>query len=201
MTHVAVAFHAGLDQLQPLAESIAEGAGAQLVPIDARGQLSADGWDTLKVATTIIFGAPADTDGLSWQFRKFAAAMSNPALAQVWERKLFAGFTHGVDSLADKLRAHDDFFALAMQLGGLWVGSSLLPDAKPAAGRPKGTWIGSLGSAMAQSLAHSSAAARLPVNLDSGRQFGRQVAEAAARLEDWLLSCGLDQLKRGLHWR
>ena len=39
MAHIAVVYHSGYGHTQRLAQSVAEGAGAQLVAIDAEGNL------------------------------------------------------------------------------------------------------------------------------------------------------------------
>ena len=50
MSKIAVIFHSGYGHTLRMAQAVATGAGAQLVPIDAEGNLPADGWDTLNAA-------------------------------------------------------------------------------------------------------------------------------------------------------
>ena len=56
MTKVAVVFHSGYGHTQRLAQAVAEGAGAELVAIDAEGNLPEGGWETLNAADAIIMG-------------------------------------------------------------------------------------------------------------------------------------------------
>ena len=56
MAKVVVVFHSGYGHTQRLAQSVAQGAGAELLAIDADGNLPAGGWETLAAADAIIFG-------------------------------------------------------------------------------------------------------------------------------------------------
>ena len=66
MAHIAVVYHSGYGHTQRLAQAVAEGAGAQLVAIDAEGNLPEGGWETLAAASAIIFGSPTYMAGPSW---------------------------------------------------------------------------------------------------------------------------------------
>lgn len=94
MTKIAVVFHSGYGHTLRMAQAVAEGAGAQLVPIDAEGNLPDNGWDTLNAADAIIMGSPTYMGTVSWQFKKFADASSKPWFSQAWKDKVFAGFTN-----------------------------------------------------------------------------------------------------------
>ena len=48
MPHIAVVFHSGYGHTKRMAESVAAGAGATLVTIDAEGNLSDSDWGNLK---------------------------------------------------------------------------------------------------------------------------------------------------------
>ena len=74
MAKVAVVFHSGYGHTQRMAQAVAEGANAQLVAIDAEGNLPEGGWDTLAAADAIIMGSPTYMGSVSWQFKKFADA-------------------------------------------------------------------------------------------------------------------------------
>ncbi len=54
MAKVAVVFHSGYGHTQRLAQSVAGGAGAELVAIDADGNLPEGGWETLDDADAIL---------------------------------------------------------------------------------------------------------------------------------------------------
>lgn len=181
MARTVVVYHSGYGHTQRLAQAVAEGAGATLLAIDAEGNLPADGWETLQGATAIIFGAPTYMGGPSWQFKKFADASSKPWYKQAWKDKLFAGFTNSAAASGDKLNTLNYFFTLAMQHGGLWVGNGMLPSNTKSANRDDVNWIGSYSGAMAQSPTDASAAEMHPGDLETGRLFGRRVADVAGR--------------------
>lgn len=182
MTHVAVVYHSGYGHTQRLAQAVAEGAGAQLIAIDAEGNLPEGGWETLAGASAIIFGSPTYMAGPSWQFKKFADASSKPWFSQAWKNKLFAGFTNSASTNGDKQITLDYLFHLAMQHGGLWVGLGILPANSKAATRNDVNWIGSFSGAMSQSPSDASATEMLPGDLETGKQFGQRVADIAAKL-------------------
>ena len=181
MTQIAVVYHSGYGHTQRLAQAVAEGANAQLVAIDADGNLPEGGWETLAAASAIIFGSPTYMAGPSWQFKKFADASSKAWFSQSWKDKLFAGFTNSASTNGDKQITLDYLFHLAMQHGGLWVGNGMLPANSKAAQRDDVNWIGSFSGAMSQSPSDASAAEMFAGDLETGRQFGRRVAAAAER--------------------
>ena len=55
MATVAVVFHSGYGHTQRFAQSVASGAGAELVAIDADGNLPEGGWETLATADAIVY--------------------------------------------------------------------------------------------------------------------------------------------------
>ena len=58
MAKVAVVFHSGYGHTLRMAQSVAEGAGAELVPIDAEGNLTEAQWNALNAADAIVMGSP-----------------------------------------------------------------------------------------------------------------------------------------------
>ncbi|EER59970.1 flavodoxin/nitric oxide synthase [Acidovorax delafieldii 2AN] len=182
MSLIAVVYHSGYGHTQRLAQAVADGAGAELVAIDAEGQLPDGGWETLLDARAIILGAPTYMGGPSWQFKKFADASSRPWYSQAWKDKLFAGFTNSASTNGDKQVTLDYLFHLAMQHGGLWVGAGLLPANTKAATRNDVNWTGAFTGVMAQSPSDASAAEMFPGDLETGRLLGQRVAAIAARL-------------------
>jgi multimeric flavodoxin WrbA len=181
MAQIAVVFHSGYGHTQRLAQAVAQGAGAQLIAIDADGHLPEGAWEQLAAADAIIFGAPTYMGGPSWQFKKFADASSKPWFARAWKDKLFAGFTNSGSTNGDKQVTLDYLFHLAMQHGGLWVGNGMLPASAKASQRNDVNWIGAYSGAMAQSPTDASAAEMAAGDLETGRQFGERVAAAAER--------------------
>ena len=181
MANLVVVYHSGYGHTQRLAQAVAEGAGARLLAIDAEGNLPEGGWEQLAQADAILFGSPTTMGGPSWQFKKFADASSKPWFSQGWKDKMFAGFTNSGSINGDKSSTMYYFFTLAMQHGGLWVGNGMMPANSKAAQRNDVNWIGTFAGAAAQSPADASPAEMLPGDLETGRQFGQRVAQAAQR--------------------
>ena len=69
-----VVYHSGYGHTQRLAQAVAQGAGAELIAVDAEGNLPESAWEMLAAADAIIFGTPTYMGGPSWQFKKFADA-------------------------------------------------------------------------------------------------------------------------------
>lgn len=183
MSNIVVVYHSGYGHTQRMAQSVADGAGATLLPIDADGNLPEGGWDTLNAADAIIMGSPTYMGTVSWQFKKFADASSKPWFTQAWKDKLFAGFTNSATMNGDKLSTLHYLFTLAMQHSGVWVGTGLMPSNKKSADRNDVNYVGSFSGAMAQSPSDSSPAEMLPGDLETARLFGQRVAATAARLK------------------
>ncbi len=181
MAKVAVVFHSGYGHTQRMAQSVASGAGAELVPIDAEGNLPEGGWETLAAADAIIMGSPTYMGTVSWQFKKFADASSKPWFTQVWKNKVFAGFTNSATMNGDKHSTLHYLFTLAMQHSGIWVGNGMMPANSKAAQRNDVNYVGSFAGAMAQSPSDASAAEMLPGDLETARLFGERVAKVATQ--------------------
>lgn len=182
MSKIVVLFHSGYGHTKKVAEAVAGAAEAQLIAIDAEGNISEADWATLAAADGIIFGTPTYMGGPSWQFKKFADASSKPWFSQAWKDKLFAGFTNSASTNGDKQITLDYMFHLAMQHGGIWVGNGMMPANSKAATRNDVNWIGSFSGAMSQSPSDASAAEMFPGDLETGKQFGQRVADVARRL-------------------
>ena len=58
MAKTVIVYHSGYGHTKRMAEAVAEGAGAELIAIDAEGNLPAGGWESLQAADAIIFGSP-----------------------------------------------------------------------------------------------------------------------------------------------
>jgi NAD(P)H dehydrogenase (quinone) len=182
MANVAIVYYSGFGHTQRMAEAVAAGAGATLVAIDAEGNLPAGAWDTLDAANAIIMGTPTYMGSVSWQFKKFADASSKPWFSQQWKDKVFAGFTNSATMNGDKLSTLHYLFTLAMQHGGIWVGTGMLPANSRAAQRNDVNYLGSYAGAMAQSPADASVTQMLSGDLETARLFGQRVAEIARSL-------------------
>ena len=183
MSKIAVVYHSGYGHTQRMAQAVAEGAGADLIAIDAEGNLPEGGWDTLGAADAIIMGSPTYMGSVSWQFKKFADASSKPWFSQAWKDKVFAGFTNSASMNGDKLSTLHYLFTLAMQHGGVWVGTGMMPSNSKAAKRDDVNYLGSLSGAMAQSPSDAGAGDMFAGDLDTARALGQRVAHTAARFK------------------
>ena len=183
MPNITVVYHSGYGHTKRMAEAVAAGAGAELLAIDAEGNLPAGGWESLAASDAIIMGSPTYMGSVSWQFKKFADASSKPWFSQQWKDKLFAGFTNSASMNGDKLSTLHYLFTLAMQHSGLWVGTGLMPSNSKAAQRNDVNYVASFSGAMAQTPSDAGVDEMLPGDLETARLFGQRVAAAAARLK------------------
>jgi len=183
MAKVSVVFHSGYGHTKRMAEAVAAGAGATLVAIDAEGNLTDAGWETLNASDAIVMGSPTYMGSVSWQFKKFADASSKPWFSQQWKDKLFAGFTNSATMNGDKHSTLHYLITLAMQHSGIWVGTGMMPNNAKAAQRNDVNYVGSFAGAMAQSPSDSSPDEMLPGDLETAKLFGQRVAEVAARIK------------------
>ena len=181
MSKIAIVFHSGYGHTKRMAESLAQGAGGELVTIDAEGNLTDAQWATLGVADAIVFGSPTYMGSVSWQFKKFADASSKVWFSMGWKDKIAAGFSNSASMNGDKLSTLHYLFTLSQQHGMIWVGTGLMPSNSKAATRNDLNYLGSYSGAMAQSPSDASPDEMLPGDLETARQFGARVAQVAAR--------------------
>jgi len=181
MTRTVVVFHSGYGHTQRMAQSVADGAGAELIAIDADGNLPEGAWETLAAADAIIFGSPTYMGSVSWQFKKFADASSKPWFGRAWQDKVFGGFTNSASLNGDKGSTLAYFVTLASQHGGIWVSLGVLPSNAKAAQRNDVNNLGGSIGALAQSPSDAGVGEMLPGDLETGRQYGARVAAVAAR--------------------
>ena len=180
MTKSVVVYHSGYGHTQFIAQSVAKGANAQLVAIDADGNVSEADWSVLDAADAIIMGSPTYMGSVSWQFKKWADASSKVWAAQGWKDKLFAGFTNSATMNGDKLSTLHYLFTLAMQHSGVWVGTGLMPSNRKSAQRNDLNYVGSFAGAMAQTPSDAGVDEIPPGDLATARAFGDRVATIAA---------------------
>ena len=183
MPHIVVLYHSGYGHTQRMAQAVAQGADAELIAIDAEGNLPEDAWQSLDAADAIILGSPTYMGSVSWQFKKFADASSKAWMAQKWKDKIFAGFTNSATMNGDKLSTLHYLFTLAMQHSGIWVGTGLMPSNAKAAQRNDINYVGSFSGAMAQSPSDAGAHEMLPGDLETARLFGERVAAVTAQFK------------------
>jgi multimeric flavodoxin WrbA len=141
MSKIVVVFHSGYGHTQRLAEAVAEGAGADLLAIDAEGNLPEAAGPPQR-RRRHRDGRPTYMGTVSWQFKKFADASSKAWFTQAWKDKVFAGFTNSATMNGDKLSTLHYLFTLAMQHSGIWVGTGLMPSNSKAAQRNDVNYVG-----------------------------------------------------------
>ena len=183
MAKVVVVYHSGYGHTQRIAQEVAAGADADLLPIDADGNLSEADWATLDAADAIIMGSPTYMGSVSWQFKKFADASSKKWFVQAWKDKVFAGFTNSASMNGDKLSTLHYLFTLAMQHSGVWVGTGMMPSNAKSAQRNDINYVASSSGAMATTPSDASAQEMLPGDLETARLFGQRVAAVATQFK------------------
>lgn len=180
---IVIVYFSGYGHTKRMAETVAQGAGGELLAIDAEGNLPEGGWETLAAADAIIMGAPTYMGSVPWQFKKFADASSKPWYSQVWKDKIAAGFTNSASMNGDKLSTLHYLFTLAMQHSMIWVGTGMLPSNAKASTRNDINYVASSSGAMATTPSDASVDEMLPGDLDTARKFGERVAQVTARLQ------------------
>ncbi len=176
MAQTIVIYHSGYGHTQRVAQSVAQGANAELIAIDADGNITEAQWAALDAADAIIFGSPTYMGMASWQFKKFADASSKRWYPGAWKDKVAGGFTVSANLGGDKLSTLQYFITLAMQQGMVWVGQPAMNDGNI-------NRIGSNSGVMAQ-VGPTSSAEEIPQgDLDTAKAYGQRVAELAAKLK------------------
>jgi NAD(P)H dehydrogenase (quinone) len=181
MAQVVVIYHTGYGHTGRQAEAVAAGAKAELIAIDANGDITEADWAKLDAAKAIIFGSPTYMGAASWQFKKFADASSKPWYAQKWKDKIFAGFTNSATMNGDKFSTIQYFVTLAMQHSGIWVGTGLMPANTKAAKHGDVNYVGGFGGALMTSPSDSSPDEVNKGDLETARLLGVRVAQFAAK--------------------
>ena len=182
MINIAVIFHSGYGHTQRVAQYVADGAQAELIAIDADGNLPEGAWETLAAADAIIFGTPTYMAGASWQFKKFADATSKVWFTMGWKDKVFGGFTNSASLNGDKQVTLQYLQTLASQHGGIWVSLGIPPANTKAATRNDINNLGASVGALVQSPSDASVQEIPQGDLDTAKLYGKRVADIAARL-------------------
>ncbi|TXI76692.1 MAG: flavodoxin family protein [Dechloromonas sp.] len=182
MSKTIVVYHSGYGHTKRIAEVVAEGAGAELLAIDAEGNLPEAAWDQLAAADAIIFGTPTYMGGPSWQFKKFADASSKAWFNRAWQDKVFGGFTNSASPVGDKGATLIQLQTLASQHGGLWVSLGMLPANSKAATHADVNHLGGSVGLLVRTPADASVDEIPAGDLETARRYGQRVAEIATRL-------------------
>lgn len=182
MTKVVVVYHSGYGHTQRVAETVAAGANAELIAIDAEGNLPETAWDALNAADAIVFGAPTYMGSPSWQFKKFADATSKAWFTHAWKDKVFGGFTNSASFNGDKQVSLIYLNTLASQHGGIWVSLGLPPSNAKAATRNDINNLGGSVGLLVQSPSDASVDEIPQGDIDTAKLYGQRIAEVAAKL-------------------
>ena len=181
MSKTVVVYHSGYGHTQRVAQVVAEGANAQLVVIDADGNVSEADWQALDNAKAIIFGSPTYMGNVSWQFKKFADASSKRWFTRAWQDKFFGGFTVSASLNGDKGMTLAYMQTLASQHGGLWVSLGLAPANATASTRNDVNNLGGSVGLLVQAPSDAGADKIPQGDLDTARSYGQRVSAIAAK--------------------
>lgn len=182
MSKIAVVFHSGYGHTRRVAEYVAAGAGAELLAIDAEGNLTDADWAKLGAADAIIFGTPTYMGGPSWQFKKFADASSKAWFTRAWQDKVFGAFTNSASFNGDKGATMMGLQTLASQHGGIWVSLGMLPSNTKAAARTDLNNMGGSVGLLVQSPSDAGVDEIPQGDLDTAKAYGARVAEVSRKL-------------------
>ena len=127
MSNISVVYFSGYGHTKVVAQTFAEEISANLIEVDANGDLQEQDWQTLDQSDAIVFGAPTYMGSAPWQFKKFADASSKKWFNRTWQDKIFGGFTNSASLNGDKQVTLIQLQTLASQHGGIWVSLGLLP--------------------------------------------------------------------------
>jgi len=182
MSKIVIVFHSGYGHTKKVAEAVAAGSGAELLAIDAEGNLPEGGWDTLAAADAIVFGAPTYMGSPSWQFKKFADATSKAWFTRAWQDKVFGGFTNSASLNGDKQVSLIALQTLASQHGGIWVSLGLPPANSKAAARTDVNNLGGSVGLLVQSPSDASVEEIPSGDLATAKLYGERIAAVTAKL-------------------
>ena len=181
MSSIVIVFHSGYGHTAKIAEAVASSSGAELLPIDAQGDLPAGGWEKLAAAKMIVFGSPTYMGSVSWQFKKFADASSKPWFTQVWKDKLAAGFTNSASMNGDRLRTLHYLFTLSQQHSMLWVGTGMMPSNNKAATRDSLNYVASSSGLMTTTPSDASTDEMVAGDIATAKAFGERLKAVVAK--------------------
>jgi len=181
MAKTVVVYHSGYGHTQFIAQAVAKGANAQLVAIDADGNVAEGDWSALDAADAIVMGSPTYMGNVSWQFKKFADTSSKRWFTRAWQDKLFAGFTVSASLNGDKGMTLPYMNTLASQHGGLWVSLGLAPANASASTRNDVNNMGGSVGLLVQAPSDAGADKIPQGDVDTAVKFGERVAALAAK--------------------
>lgn len=181
MAKTVVVYHSGYGHTQFIAQAVAKGANAQLVAIDAEGNVSEADWSALDAADAIIMGSPTYMGNVSWQFKKFADASSKRWFTRAWQDKFFAGFSVSASLNGDKGMTLAYLQTLASQHGGLWISLGMAPANASASTRNDVNNLGGSVGLLVQAPSDAGADKIPQGDVDTSVKFGERVAAVTTK--------------------
>jgi NAD(P)H dehydrogenase (quinone) len=179
---IVVVYFSGYGHTRKIAEAVASGAEALLLPVNDLGNLPEGGWDELAAADAIIFGSPTYIGNVAWQFKKFVDESSKVWATQGWKDKLAAGFTNSAGMNGDKGSTIHVLFTMSQQHGMLWVGMGMMPSNSKASKRDDINYVSSFAGLATTTPSDATVEEVVRGDLDTALLFGQRVAETAARI-------------------
>jgi NAD(P)H dehydrogenase (quinone) len=179
---IVVVYFSGYGHTRKIAEAVASGAEALLLPVNELGNLPEGGWDELAAADAIIFGSPTYIGNVAWQFKKFVDESSKVWAAQGWKDKLAAGFTNSAGMNGDKGSTINVLFTMSQQHGMLWVGMGMMPSNAKASKRDDINYVASFAGLATTTPSDATVEEVVRGDLATALLFGQRVAETAARI-------------------
>lgn len=175
MSSVSLVYFSGYGHTKVIANTFASEINANLIEIDANGDITEQDWQTLDQSDAIVFGAPTYMGTAPWQFKKFADASSKRWFTRAWSDKIFAGFTNSGCLNGDKQVTLIQMQTLASQHGGIWVSLGLAPANTKAATRQDVNNLGGSVGLLVQSPSDASVDEIPSGDLDTAKLYAKRV--------------------------
>lgn len=176
MSNISVVYFSGYGHTKVIAQTFAQEIAANLIEIDANGDIQEQDWQTLDQSDAIVFGAPTYMGTAPWQFKKFADASSKKWFTRAWQDKIFGGFTNSASLNGDKQVTLIQLQTLASQHGGIWVSLGLLPANSKAATREDVNNLGGSVGLLVQTPSDASVEEIPSGDLDTAKVYAQRIA-------------------------
>lgn len=176
MSNISVVYFSGYGHTKVIAQTFAHEIAANLIEIDANGDIQEQDWQTLDQSDAIVFGAPTYMGTAPWQFKKFADASSKKWFTRAWQDKIFGGFTNSASLNGDKQVTLIQLQTLASQHGGIWVSLGLLPANSKSATREDVNNLGGSVGLLVQTPSDASVEEIPSGDLDTAKVYAQRIA-------------------------
>lgn len=179
---MVIVFYSGYGHTHRIAEMAAKQVQADLIEIDADGNITEAQWEQLNAAKAIVFGSPTYMGGAPWQFKKFADASSKIWAERGWQDKIFGGFTNSASMNGDKQMTLSWLQTLACQHGGIWVSLGILPSNIKTTERNDINYMGSSVGAMIQTPSDAGVDEIPAGDIETVKAYVQRVAQIAEKM-------------------